>query len=248
MINLKRHIPNAITSLNLVCGVLAIFAIFQGAVYPAAALIAAALIFDFLDGFVARLLQVHSPMGKELDSLADAVTFGVVPGMIMMRLIQESQGLAFPPQVGPAFFANGFPWLIVGVLVSVFSIIRLAKFNLDERQSNVFFGLATPANTLLILSFWMIVSLQPESGLAQVLNHTYIWIGFSLLLAYLLVADIRLIAFKFKHYGFGENRYRYILMISGIFLLAIFQYMAIPFLILLYFLLSGLQNLSEKDK
>lgn len=244
---IRRHIPNAITSLNLLCGVLALLAIAQNQIDAAAILIAAALLFDFLDGFVARLLGVHSPVGKELDSLADAVTFGVVPGCIMALLIQRSVGGTFPPSIDLSVF-SGNGWLfLMGLLISVFSVLRLARFNLDERQSNAFYGLATPANTLLVLSFWLITDKQPDSWLAQSLNHTWIWIVLSLLLSYLLNAEIKLIAFKFKSYALRDNLFRYILIFSGIILLAIFQYMAIPCLILLYFLLSILQNRSDKS-
>ena len=244
----KKHIPNFLTSLNLVCGVLALMAIVQEQINAAAALIAAALVFDFLDGFVARLLGVHSPRGKELDSLADVVPFGVGPGVVMALLIQHSLGETFPPEIGMSMFSGNGWFFLAGLLIAVFSALRLAKFNLDERQSDAFYGLATPANTLLVLSFWLITDKQPDSWLAQNLNHPGVWIAASLLLSWLLIAEIRLIAFKFKSYALRDNPYRYLLIFSGILLLAMFQYMAIPFLILLYFLLSTLQNRSIPPK
>ncbi|MEZ4851543.1 MAG: CDP-alcohol phosphatidyltransferase family protein [Bacteroidia bacterium] len=106
------------------------------------------LVMDFFDGFVARMLKVQGPIGKELDSLADMVTFGAVPGMVMARLIHESTGGLFPPE--QITLSEGFPWFLLGFLITILSAFRLAKFNLDERQSDAFYGVPTPANTILI--------------------------------------------------------------------------------------------------
>ncbi|MDX2247412.1 MAG: CDP-alcohol phosphatidyltransferase family protein [Bacteroidia bacterium] len=238
---MRPHIPNFLTGANLFFGMVALVFVFTGNVSGAAVAVGIALLLDFFDGFVARLLKVNNAVGKELDSLADVVTFGVVPGMVMARLIAGSQGLAFPPED----WGNSFPWFTAGFLVSVFSAVRLAKFNLDETQSDSFVGLPTPANTILIMSYWLIVSFRSESFFAQTLNHFGVWIGLSLLSSYLLVAKIRLLALKFKNFSLKDNLYRYLLMVSSVLLILIFQYPGIPIAIFLYFLLSVIYNRSS---
>ena len=243
MTSLKSHIPNLFTASNLFCGMLAVIFIAQDNIWGTTAVIAAALFMDFLDGFVARALGVSSPIGKELDSLADNLTFGAVPGFIMARLIQESLGGEFFPT--DWFAIGGGPWFLIGFLVAIYSAVRLARFNLDERQSDAFYGVPTPANTGLIVSYWLIVELQPESWLGQALSQSWILIALSLLSCWLLIADIRLIALKFKDYSFSVNRYRYILLITSLLLLIVFQYMAVPFIFLLYL---GLSFLDRKER
>ncbi|MEM7367313.1 MAG: CDP-alcohol phosphatidyltransferase family protein [Bacteroidota bacterium] len=237
---MKSHIPNLFTASNLLCGMLALIFVFTDDIIGATVAIGLALLMDFLDGFVARALGVSSPIGKELDSLADNITFGAVPGFVMARLIQESLGAEFIPT--DWFDGTGGPWFLIGFLISVYSAIRLARFNLDERQSDAFYGVPTPANTALILSFWLILEFKPDSFLAAGLGFSWVLIGLTLLSSWLLIADIRLIALKFKTYDFASNKYRYLLVISSLILLVLLQYVAIPFIFLIYFLLSFLQE------
>ena len=230
-----------LTATNLFCGTIAIIFIVNDQIAGAALMVVLALIMDFLDGFVARMLGVSSPIGKELDSLADMVTFGVVPGFIMARLIQESLGAAFPPAV--IFSSSPLPWFLVALLIPVFSALRLAKFNLDTRQSDAFYGVPTPANTILILSFWLIHAYNPDHFLAQWLSNPWVLMVLSVVCSYMLVMDVRLLALKFKNFSVADNLFRYILIGSAILLLVLFQYVGIPFIILLYLVLSVIDNL-----
>lgn len=235
---MRQHIPNFLTGANLFSGMVALVFVFTDNVSGAAIAVVLSLIFDFFDGFVARLLKVNSPVGKELDSLADMVTFGAVPGMVMARLILESSGNVFPP----LSLGGTFPWFMAGFLVSVFSAVRLAKFNLDETQSDSFVGLPTPANTILIMSYWLVLSFNPDAFLALTLNHLWVWVALSLLSSYLLIAKVRLLALKFKNFSLKDNLYRYILMGASILLVSVFQFQGIPVAILLYFILSLVAN------
>jgi CDP-diacylglycerol--serine O-phosphatidyltransferase len=241
---MKSLIPNLFTGANLFCGMLALLFIATDQIWWATAVVIIALFMDFFDGFVARLLQVSSAVGKELDSLADNVTFGAVPGFVMARLIQEAFGETFPPTDLSA--AGGGPWLLIAFLVPVFSAVRLARFNLDVRQSDAFYGVATPANTIVLFSLWLITEQHPDFWLTTgVLQNPWALMGICLLSCWWLNADIRLIAFKFKNYGFSENRYRYAFMITALLGLIFFQALSVPFVFVLYFLLSGLDNLSQ---
>ncbi len=237
---MKKHIPNLLTSTNLFCGVMAILFVIQDRIELTLIALGIALVADFLDGFVARLLGVSSPIGKELDSLADMVSFGVVPGLIMARMVQEAQGLPFPSLEGPYFYGIAF-------LVTVFSALRLAKFNIDERQSDSFYGVPTPAMTLLIASFWMITSFSPDSMAADWLGNLWLLLGLSLLCSWLLVADVRLIALKFKNYSWKDNAFRFTLLGISVVLGIILQHLAIPLIIFLYIALSIVENVLDKQ-
>lgn len=232
------NIPNILTLLNLACGVLAILFVVQDQQDYCIVALALALGFDFLDGMVARLLKQSSPIGKELDSLADMVSFGVVPGLIMAKLILASQGESFPPE---SLSTGNFLWL-GGLLVAMFSCLRLAIFNTDTRQSDSFIGLPTPANTLLILSLWIIVEKYPEHFMVPALQNTWFLLGIAVLFSYLLVSELHLIALKFKKWTLAGNQYRYILIIGSLALFGIFGPPAIPFIILLYICLSIFQT------
>lgn len=209
---------------------------------PAIIVVGLALIFDFFDGFAARVLKVTSPMGKELDSLADMVTFGAVPGFVMAKLILESQELAFLPDENSL---GNFLWM-VGFLVAVFSALRLAKFNIDERQSDSFYGLPTPANCMLILSFWVILEQSPDHWLAKGLGNTWLLVTLSIISSFLLVVDLRLIALKFQNFTFKENVFRYLLIGISLILFVLIQFKSIPFIIFTYILLSIIENLQKR--
>lgn len=210
----------------------------------AAYMILVALFMDFLDGFVARMLKVSSPVGKELDSLADMVSFGVVPAMILVRMIENSQGVSFP---GLEIWSVD-NWSLLGLLVAVFSALRLAKFNLDDRQSDAFYGLPTPANTILILSLWLIVSYWPEHWMANLINHPKVLLGIGIFSCYILVAEVKLIALKFKDFSLKGNLARFLLLGISLLFLAIFQVIGIPYIIVAYLLLSALDNMGVFGK
>lgn len=224
---MKKHIPNSITCLNLFSGCLGIVFAFQGNLIWASCAIVIAAVFDFFDGMLARLLHAYSEIGKELDSLADMVSFGVLPAVIIYQLFLLS------PQPGPTSH-----WLNYSAfLIAIFSALRLAKFNIDTRQSENFIGLPTPANALLIASFPFIM----EDGNALFISfarNPYILAAFSLFMGLLLVAEIPLISLKFKSLKLSGNLLRYILIFSSLILLFIFKFAAVPIIIILYFLIS----------
>ena len=243
---IKNHIPNFITLLNLLSGCIAIVFIFEDQLVVASYLIGLAAIFDFLDGFLARLLNAKSSIGKDLDSLADVISFGLVPGLILFKLINYSF---------ENIMNSGITILIpyIAFLIPMFSALRLAKFNNDERQQIVFIGLPTPANALLIASFPLILIQKSTlvgidiSSVHSLFYNTVFLIALTILLSYLLIAKIPLLSLKFKTYNWNENKIRYIFLgISCIFLILLF-YSAIPGIILLYILLSLFFQKTPKD-
>lgn len=224
---IKAHIPNAVTCLNLVSGCVGIVFAFQGNFAVVAMCLLASGIFDFLDGMVARLLKVSSPMGRELDSLADVISFGLLPGVIYYQLL----------------LSNPSTWTYLpyaAFLVPAFSAIRLAKFNLDERQQSDFIGLNTPMNAFYVISLPFIADIYPEI----VLNPIFL-IASIALTSILLVSDIRLFSMKLSSLSWRVNRYKYLFILLAIGLLAIWQFVAIPLILFLYFIFSSLHFRSE---
>lgn len=217
---MKKHIPNAITSLNLFSGCVgAVFAL-QGRLDIAAYLVILSGVFDFFDGMVARLLNVHSDIGKQLDSLADVVSFGFLPGAIMFKLLQE----ASPDQAYLPY---------AGFIVTVFSAIRLAKFNIDSRQSVDFIGLNTPMNAFYVISLPFIAERFP--GL--VFNTVFL-LASILLTSYLLVSELRLFSMKLYSFSWQENQYKFIFIILSVVLICLLKFAAIPIILVLYILFS----------
>ncbi|WP_461080942.1 CDP-diacylglycerol--serine O-phosphatidyltransferase [Spirosoma flavus] len=220
MRNLLKHLPNAMTCGNLLCGCIGIVMTLRGHLDTAAWLIFIAAVLDFGDGFVARLVKVSGPFGKELDSLADVVTFGVLPAMMVFQLC----------------WFQGLDIISYGAfLIAVLSALRLAKFNIDTRQSDQFIGLPTPANTLLIAAFPLMERYQPQFDTLWK-NDTVM--GILIAFSFMLVAEIPLFALKFKSFGWAENRIKYSFLLASVLLLLFLQFAAIPIIILLYILVS----------
>jgi len=239
--NLIKHIPNFITCLNLLCGSLAIVAVTLGDPLTAAYLVIAAAIFDFFDGFAARLLKVSSPIGGELDSLADMVTFGVVPGLMLLHYltggIQNLNGVE-------DLFQN--PVLLIPFLIPIFSALRLAKFNVDTRQSDSFRGVPTPASAFWVISIPLIIAFMPFElswDLKTTLVNQWFIIGSAIGLSALMVSDIPLLAMKFKSFGWKGNEVRFTFLIISVVLLIILQPVAIPIILSLYIIISIINNL-----
>lgn len=230
-----KHIPNALTSLNLVCGCLSIIAALNGELTMASIYIGSAAILDYFDGFVARVLKAYSDIGKQLDSLADVVSFGVAPGMIFYALA----GQCYSPS---GFCIN----MYIPLLIPVFSAIRLAKFNIDTRQSDSFIGVPTPANGLFIASIPFIMA-NDVYGLTGLFTNHYFLVLFPLLSAYMLVAELPLLALKFKHFGWKGNEFRWILILTATISVAIFHYLGVMIAIVLYILISIIHNLTQKN-
>jgi CDP-diacylglycerol--serine O-phosphatidyltransferase len=246
---LLKHFPNAITCGNLFCGCAAIVSAFNGNLVLSAYLVGIAAILDFFDGFVARILKVGGELGKQLDSLADMVTFGVVPGVVMYHLIQ--QGLNYALAVPITETPMGNPVLpYFGFFITVFSGLRLAKFNIDTRQSDSFIGVPTPANSILICSLPLILKFQNKGydNYEPFLLNPYLLVGLTIIMSFLLVAELPLFALKFKSFRWQPNRIRFSFLIISVFLLILFQFIAIPFIIFLYIVLSIGSNFRQRRK
>lgn len=242
-----RYIPNFLTLINLFSGCMALVLIFSDQLIDAAWFVSFALVFDFLDGLTARLLKAPSAIGKQLDSLADVVSFGVVPGVIMYTLLKESvQDIS-----GWSGVASLVPFL--GFSITLFSALRLAKFNIDERQEDVFYGLPTPANAILIVSFPLILWQFKDSNseyiavIDKALRNTWVLVGTTVLSSFLLVSNIQLASLKFKSFRWADNSSRYLLLASSLVLIVFLKFSAIPLIVLLYFLLSFFAN-SQSNK
>ncbi|MBX9851782.1 MAG: CDP-alcohol phosphatidyltransferase family protein [Cytophagaceae bacterium] len=261
--NIKKHIPNFLTCCNLLCGCLGIIAIFQFAfsqdpyyaLKNASYLIFLACIFDFLDGFAARLLKVTSPIGKELDSLADCVTFGVLPGLIIYQLIYMNIDYSKPIIPGwhvtiitPVGFISEYLLKFIALLIPVFSALRLAKFNIDERQTSGFIGVPTPTNAILIASFPMILSQGKFPALNNIIAHPFFLVCFTLMMCYLLVAELPLFALKFKSFKWADNKVRFSFLGISLLLFIFLTWTAIPLIIFLYIILSVVENKLLKPK
>lgn len=242
---MKSVIPNTLTALNLFCGSIAVLSFLNHFYLLGIILIFVASIADFFDGFVARLLKVQSELGKELDSLADMVSFGFVPGTILyVALLKTTNYSDFT-----GLIENEEYMPFIGFLITVFSGLRLAKFNIDTRQSTSFIGLPTPANTLFFLtipSIWL--NAESTDFIHEIISNPTILILSTLLFSYLLIAELPLIALKFKGFGFKGNAFRYILIISGIISTILFTYLAIPVILVLYILLSIIENITAKKE
>lgn len=226
---MKSVIPNLLTLANLAAGLFAIVALFDGNVVLAAYLLAASLVFDFLDGMVARALGVHSELGLQLDSLADMVSFGVAPGFMLYYLFLEVSGSGEPL---PAFL----PYL--AFLVPIFSALRLAKFNIDTRQTDNFIGLPTPANTILIysLAIWALKTENPTTE--AILLHPFFLSFLTIASSLLLVAEIPLLSLKVKELSWKANKSRILLIVAIVLLFALLRFRAFAFVIPLYLLIS----------
>ncbi|MFO7745750.1 MAG: CDP-alcohol phosphatidyltransferase family protein [Psychroflexus sp.] len=235
MILIKRQIPNFITLLNLLSGSVATVFAVQGELSLATLFVALGIFFDFFDGLAARVLNVKSDLGLQLDSLADMVTSGLVPGLVMCQLLSQSIGSS----TGLVFLSSDVNWMIfTGLIITLGSAYRLAKFNIDERQTDSFIGLPTPANALLILSLALILEYHPESLISSWFENTYVLVFISIMSTLLLNAELKLFALKFKNLNFKANWFRYFILIFSIVTLVWLQFIAIPLIILTYILLS----------
>lgn len=219
---MKRHIPNAITCANLLSGCIGVVFAFKGDLHTAAYAVLLSGIFDFFDGMAARLLHVKSDIGKELDSLADMVSFGFLPGVVMFQLLAQSD-----------FSSAYLPYL--GFLITIFSALRLAKFNIDTRQTEDFIGLNTPMNTLFIVSLPFIQKDYPE-----IINSSLLLIALTVIMSLLLVSEIRIFSLKFSSLKWEQNKIKFIFLIISALLVAVLKFAAVPFVLVLYISLSVL--------
>lgn len=244
---IKRHIPNFITTLNVLCGSIAVVFIIKGALTTAVALILLAAIFDFLDGMSARILKAYSPVGKELDSLADVISFGLAPGLIMYKLLNTS---IFNQNVIPDLQSNLtlIQLLTVGsaFLIPVFSALRLAKFNVDVRQTTSFIGLPTPANALFICSLALIQEHGTIPSIDNFILTTPVLLVITLVFSWLLVSEIPMFSLKFKNLSWKQNQVQYIFIICSLLLVAFLRLYGITAIVLLFIVISIISNSKKK--
>lgn len=212
-------VPNTLTLMNLFCGMMAITYAFSGDLVMVFWMVMASAVFDFLDGFAARVLRAYSALGADLESLSDMVSFGVVPGMVVYQLLSMD-----------------FAWPWVGFLVTLFSALRLAKFNNDTRQGDEFRGLATPACTMMIVSLGAVYQSSPDSfwWIAQ----PWFLISLSVVLSALLVSDLVMFALKFKSFGIRTNALRYGFMLASLLIILLTGYVSLSIVVLLYIVIS----------
>ena len=248
----KKQIPNCITLLNALCGSIAAIFAANNQFVAAALLVFLGIFFDFFDGLAARKLGVQSELGIQLDSLADMVTSGLVPGIIMFKLLAMT---ADTPELvntsnqwtTDSMYWSGFqipPIAFLGLLIPLASAYRLAKFNIDENQQDSFIGLPTPANALLILSLPLILEFQNNALINSIILNKWFLIILTLISTYLLNSNIKLFALKFKDWTFKSNALRYIFILLSIVLLISLQFTAIPVIITLYIILSLTSNIT----
>lgn len=228
-----------ITSLNLLSGFAAVIFAAQGDVVIASWLIVAAMVFDYLDGFSARLLKAYSDIGKELDSLADVVSFGVAPAMIIFHQLSN----ALSPDTG--ILLTEAPWLTVLLLVTgimpVCAALRLAKFNIDPGQATTFRGLPTPANAIAVISLLLAMNFSQSGRLNHILNSPVWLIAITVVLSLLMVSRIQLLSLKISSLSLKGNEGRYLLIAMIAAGLVIFGWMALPLIIPLYLIASVVQ-------
>lgn len=228
---LKQHIPNTITCCNLVSGCLSILFLTSGMPVKAALMIFVAGLFDFLDGFAARLLHAHSPIGADLDSLSDVVSFGVAPGFIMHWLMSRAQH--------PEITLLGLDLLpCLAFLLPVFSAIRLAKFNVDDTQTTTFRGIPAPGMAIFIVS--LPLALSQVGHLTDGALGYWACLGITLVFSFMMISRLKFFSFKMKSAKWEGNEVRWIFLIVAIVSYAIFRWLALPFVMMVYVLLSVL--------
>jgi len=249
---MKKHIPQFITMLNILCGCIAtVFAVLN-MLELAAIFVFLGIVFDFFDGLVARWLNAQSELGIHLDSLADVITSGLVPGIVMFQLLAMSQTGGWNLDFSGT--SNALTWTGIkisflpffGFLITLASAYRLAKFNIDENQVASFIGLPTPANALFILSLPLILLDQGNDFLNQIILNPWFLIIITILSSYLLNSRIELFTLKFKNWSFKDNALRYIFVIVSLVLLLTMKFLAVPAIVFFYIISSMVYKLGAK--
>ncbi|CAM1354809.1 CDP-alcohol phosphatidyltransferase family protein [Tenacibaculum insulae] len=243
---MKRHIPNLLTLGNLLCGTIATIFAIKGDFVGVAILVVTGIVFDFFDGFLARMLKVQGELGKQLDSLADMVTSGVVPGIVMLQLLISALDVDAASYFGiDKYGATGSNLPYIGLMLTLGACYRLANFNIDTRQSDSFIGVPTPAMTLFVISLPLILEFSGQEFFVELINNQYFLIVITVLLTFLMNAEIPLFALKFKTFGFKENALKYVFLLLSLLLLVTLKFVAVPLIIVLYVMLSVINNLKK---
>lgn len=231
--NIKKHIPNIITLLNLFCGCIAVVYVSESDFKRAFLFVALGIFLDFFDGFFARLFKVSSPLGLQLDSLADMITSGLVPGYVMFQMLKTN-----------TISTEYFPFF--GFIITLGACYRLANFNIDTRQTNSFIGLPTPANALFILSLPLIRQLFKDDSWYLFLENQSVLVVITLLSAYVMNAEIPLFSLKIKSFNLKDNLLQIVFLTISVVLIAFFQFLGVAIVILFYVLLSVFMNVFKK--
>lgn len=273
------NLPNLITSANMLCGIFSILLSLSGRIDLAPYPIFLGAFLDFFDGFFARILKIESELGKQLDSLADMITFGLAPGIMMMMVLiivgfeQKIDAIDFMSM--SSFFDSVlntikssnfdmifFSWFqsvlrfefehylpFIALLIPFFSMFRLGKFNIDKRQSENFIGLPTPANTIFFCMFPLILSAatKTENSLYEFVFHPITISIIIVIMSILLVSEIKLFSLKFKHFKWRGNEMRYLFLITCSLLIPLTLFWSLGLIVVLYLILSIVQNLSKKE-
>ncbi|MFT6699599.1 MAG: CDP-diacylglycerol--serine O-phosphatidyltransferase [Porticoccaceae bacterium] len=230
-----KQIPNFITLGNLLSGTVAVIFAVDGNYNIAALFVCIGIVLDFFDGFVARLLNVSGELGKQLDSLADMVTSGVVPGIVMYKLLQDNL-------IDQTNFTNSAVQILdvplIGLILTLAAGFRLAKFNIDTRQTDSFIGLPTPAMSLFILSLPLILQYTEIEFVENLIKNNYFLISLTCVLSYLMNAELHLFSLKFKEYSLKKNIVKYIFLLSSLLLILTIHFLSVPIIIIFYVILS----------
>ncbi len=251
---MKNYIPNAITLLNLFCGCIAAVYAFNDSLLLAGVFVGLGIFFDFFDGLAARVLHVSSELGKQLDSLADLITSGLVPGIVMCQMLADATGhgdtiLAVSDSTNWTSATTLFKEVtFLGFLITAASAYRLANFNIDTRQSDSFIGVPTPANAIFIISLGILAQVGEAVWVYDMLSNPYILILITLLSCYALNADLPLFALKFKQWSFRGNEIRYVFLLLSVLLIVTLRLYAIPCIIVMYVLMSLVSNVTSQKK
>lgn len=248
--SIKRYVPNFVTMLNLLSGCIAVIFAVNGHLSTAAFFVFLGIFFDFFDGLLARKLNVQSDLGIQLDSLADLITSGLVPGIIMFQLLNMTgpdwADFAVNNTVGVDLSLTKNTFLpFLGLAITLASAYRLAKFNIDEDQQDAFIGLPSPANALLIMSFPLIMEFQNNDLINSIILNKWFLISVIILSCYLLNSKLKLFALKFKDWSFKTNSTRYLFIILSIVVLIVLKFAAIPLIIIVYIIMSFLNTLKS---
>ena len=240
--NIKKHIPNLITLLNLTCGLLAVIAIFRDQEAEAFWFVCLGIFFDFWDGFFARKYNVSGDLGLQLDSLADMVTCGVVPGLMIFKLIENLQIDSTSPYflTEDTWYMGFVPYL--GFLITLASCYRLAKFNIDTRQTDSFIGLPTPANAMFIMSLPMIRFSYEDQWAGMLVKNPFVLLAITIISAYILNAEIPLFSLKIKEFTWAKYKMQILFLIGSLLSFFILGFVAIPLIIISYVLVSVISN------
>ena len=242
--NIIRQIPNTLTLLNLFCGSLAVLLALRGYIMEGAILVSLGFIFDLLDGTAARLLKAHSLIGKELDSLADLITFGLAPAALLFGIQEQISGSGSFSLAQPA---GTIILRLLPLLLPVCAGLRLAKFNIDERQSHQFIGLPTPANGLMVLALPLVMHSQPDSFLNVWLHNDLFVPLYSVIVSYLMISPVRLYSMKIHGFGFQQNKFTYLFAVIALSLILIFRYSGLFITIPVYIIYAGVLAIAVKE-